>query len=68
MASIQKTESAVMKYDPAWRKFSGTKVPENKRQAAATNMSAPESLQRLNKIANGYPFCIMYHVKEHDPL
>jgi hypothetical protein len=68
MTSVQKTKLVVMKYDPVWRKLSETKVPENTSHAAATKRSPHESLQRLNKIASGYPFCIMYHMKEHDPL
>ena len=68
MPSIQKTNAMVMKYDPIWRKFSETKIPEKSVQVQESSKSVSEHLLRLNKVAKGHPFCVMYHTKEHDPL
>lgn len=68
MPSIYKAKSAIMKYDPVWLKSAEIKTPENDHGDHVIRKPEPESLLRLNKIAKGYPFCIMYHTKEHDPL
>ncbi|HXB43117.1 MAG TPA: hypothetical protein VNV85_03635 [Puia sp.] len=68
MPVIQKTASSAMKYKPKRRRLSGSKVLEKKDFVKVTYGSATDPLLQLNKIANGYPFCIMYHMTEHDPL
>jgi len=51
-----------------WQKFSETKIPEKSVQVQESSKSVSEHLLRLNKVAKGHPFCVMYHTKEHDPL
>lgn len=68
MASIQESGFTIMKYDPVWQKFSQTKFSGNARVAQAANLLEPESMIQMNERAKEYPFCIMYHIKEHDPL
>jgi len=68
MPSIYSAKSRVMKNNPVWRKISETQVPTGTDQARKMNKKLPESLVLLNEVAKGYPFCIMYHTKEHDPL
>ena len=68
MLTMLEPRLEIVKYHPLWVKKVERDNPKIKTNPVPKILGNSELMVKLNEIAKGYPFCVMYHTKRNDPL